>query len=106
MHWYRWDGKDLILNLLVQTRASKNELVAPHGNAYKLRITTPPVDGRANEQILRFLATTFGVNYSNVQLITGINSRHKSVRIHSPTLLPISVPVFSNQNTKNHTYGK
>jgi len=105
MNWYRWNGKDLVINLLVQTRASKNELVAVQGNAYKIRITAPPVDGRANEQIVRFLAKMFGVNNSSVQIITGTNNRHKSVRIQSPTLLPIPVSPYSNQNVEP-VYGK
>lgn len=91
MNWYRWEGTDLVLNLLIQTRSSKNEFVGPHGNTYKICTTAPPVDGRANEQLIRFLAKAFGVRNSNVQLITGANSRRKAIRISNPTLLPIPI---------------
>jgi hypothetical protein len=97
MKWYRWDGQNLALNLLVQPKASKDEFVAIHGNAYKVRITAPPLDGRANAHLIKFLAKAFDVNISHVKIISGYNSRHKTVNIQSPTLLPISIPSpFSN----------
>jgi hypothetical protein len=43
--WYRWDGDDLILSLKIQPKASRDELAEPLGDALKVRITAPPVDG-------------------------------------------------------------
>lgn len=87
--WYRWDGPDLLLQLRVQPRAGRDELVAPHGEQYKIRITAPPVDGKANAHLIRFLAKCFGVGRSDVLLVSGESSRNKCFRIRSPRQLPI-----------------
>lgn len=88
--WYRWKGDELMLALRVQPRAGRDEFVAPHGDHYKVRIAAAPVEGKANEQLLRFLANSFGVSKSQVSLMTGENSRNKGVRIRSPRKLPIA----------------
>jgi uncharacterized protein len=86
--WYRWEHKDLLLNLRIQPRARQDEFVAPHGDHYKVRITAPPVEGKANAHLLRFLAKSFGVSRSNVSLISGAASRNKGVRIKDPQIIP------------------
>ena len=54
-----------------------------HGDAIKIRIKAPPVDGAANEELIRFLAKRFGVPRSAVQLLSGASSRDKRVAIGS-----------------------
>ena len=81
----------MMLALCVQPRAARDEFVAAHGDHYKVRIAAPPVEGKANRQLLRFLAKSFGVGRSQVSLLTGENSRNKGVRIRSPRKLPIAV---------------
>ncbi len=87
--WYRWDNDDLILSLRVQPRSRKDEFIAPHGDHYKVRITAPPVEGKANDHLLRFLAKSFGVKRSEVSMQSGQTSRNKLFRIHSPVRLPV-----------------
>lgn len=87
--WYSWDGDDLILSLRVQPRSRKDEFIAPHGDHYKVRITAPPVDGKANCHLLHFLAESFGVKKSQVSMQAGQTSRNKLFRIHSPQCFPI-----------------
>lgn len=86
--WYRWDGDDLLLFLKVQPKASRDELAEPLGDALKVRITAPPVDGKANSHLIRFLAKTFGVAKSAVILESGDGSRNKRLRIRKPRQLP------------------
>ena len=88
MSWYEWRGETLIINLHIQPRASREELVGPHGDRLKVRITASPVDGQANEQLIRFLAKTFGVAKSNITLISGETGRDKRISITRPTTLP------------------
>lgn len=85
---YQWQGTDLILNLLVQPRASKDEWVGIQADRIKLRLTAPPVDGKANLYLVKFLAREFGVAKSQIQHEKGETSRLKRVRIHQPTRLP------------------
>ncbi len=89
--WYRWEGDELLLFLRVQPRANLDEFVAPHGDRYKVRITASPVEGKANAQLLRFLAKSFGVSKGQVSLMTGEHGRNKGVRIRSPRKIPIPV---------------
>ena len=91
MSWYRWDGADLYLSLRVQPRASKDEFVAPLGDSYKIRITAPPVEGKANAHLQRFLAKAFGVPRAQVALVSGARGRNKTVRIASPHKLPPAI---------------
>lgn len=88
MSWYEWRDQTLIINLHIQPRASREELVGPHGDRLKVRITAPPVDGKANEHLIRFLAKSFGVPKSNITLLSGETGRDKRISITHPTILP------------------
>ncbi len=91
--WYQWQGEDLILTLRVQPRASRDEIVGPHGDTLKVRITAPPVEGKANAHLLRFLADAFDVPRASVVLLSGDSARGKRVRISSPGVLPAETGV-------------
>ena len=67
--------------LQIQPRASRTELVGAHGDAFKIRLAAPPVDGEANEELLRFLAKTLGVPKSAVTIVRGATGRRKVVRV-------------------------
>lgn len=87
-NWYRWDGDDLLLSLRVQPRASADAIGEPAGDHLKVRLTTPPVEGKANAHLRRFLAKLFHVPQSRVELIGGEQARLKRVRIQAPGQLP------------------
>ena len=93
--FYRWDKTDLILNIRVQPRASKTALAEIVGEEIKLRLTSAPVDGAANQQLIAYLSKCFGVAKSAIQLIAGEKSRHKRVRIKHPERLP--EPILADQ---------
>jgi len=86
--WYHWDGDDLILHLHIQPRAARDEITGPHGDALKLRLAAPPIDGRANEHLRTYLAGLCGVTRSQVTVISGESTRSKRVRIAAPRRLP------------------
>lgn len=69
------------LSVRIQPRASKNEIIAMEGGGIKIRLTAPPVDGAANEALVRFLADAFSVSKSHVGIVSGHASRDKIVRI-------------------------
>jgi hypothetical protein len=74
------DGS-LVLTLHIQPGAKKTEFVGLHGEAMKIRLAAPPVDGKANAALCAFLADFCGVSKSAVSLISGDTSRAKRVRI-------------------------
>ena len=65
----------------VQPRAKETALAEKMGDAYKLRLQAPPVDGKANEACVRFFAQRFGVAASAVRIVQGLSSRMKVVEI-------------------------
>ena len=65
----------------VVPRASKDEIVGIHGDALKIRVTAPPVEGRANEALIAFLAKRLGVRKSQVEIVAGATSRRKMIRV-------------------------
>ncbi len=64
-----------------QPRASKTEIVGWHGDALKVRLTAPPVEGQANIELCKFFSRYFGVSRQDVQIISGKNARQKRVLI-------------------------
>lgn len=79
--WLRVSGDDVVLSLHVQPGAKKTEVAGAHGDALKLRLSAPPVEGRANECLIAFLAGRLGVPKSRVTIEAGATSRAKRVRI-------------------------
>lgn len=89
--WFQWDQGDLLLRVRVQPRAASNELAGVHGDRLKIRLTAPPVDGKANAAVIALLAELCGVAPSQVNLVAGAAAREKSLRIHAPRRWPDGV---------------
>ncbi|PKM90986.1 MAG: YggU family protein [Firmicutes bacterium HGW-Firmicutes-12] len=68
-------------SLKIQPRAAKNEISGIQGDALKLRLTAPPVDGEANEACIRFIAQWLKIARNTVEIVTGHTSRHKIVQV-------------------------
>jgi uncharacterized protein (TIGR00251 family) len=68
--------------------AKQTAVAGIHGDALKIRLAAPAVDGKANAELMRFLAEAFGVPQRNVALIRGEGGRRKTVRILSPVVRP------------------
>lgn len=81
MSWLRRNDGGISLTLHVQPGAKRTEFAGLHGDALKIRLAAPPVEGKANAALLAFLAKYFGVARANVELISGDTSRHKIVRV-------------------------
>jgi uncharacterized protein (TIGR00251 family) len=81
MPWLNDEGDALILTLHIQPAAKKTEVVGPHGDALKIRLAAPPVDGKANAALLKFIAAQLGVSKNSVTLISGDTARAKRLRV-------------------------
>jgi uncharacterized protein len=79
------DGS-LVLAVHVQPGAARTGLAGRHGDALKLRVTAPPVEGRANEAARTALAEALGLRRSQVELVSGASSRRKRFRLTGLTL--------------------
>jgi len=75
----------VLLNIRVVPRASKSEIVGEHGEALRVRISAPPINGAANAEVIRLLAKTLGISRSDVAIVSGQTSKAKQLRIDGVT---------------------
>jgi uncharacterized protein len=78
-------GEGVTFGIHVQPRASRNELCGIMGEELKIRLTSPPVEDAANKLCVEFLAKLLKVAKSDVTIIAGARSRHKTIRIRGIT---------------------
>jgi len=71
----------MVLKVYLQPKSSKNEVVGPYRDGVKVKITAPPVEGKANDALIRFLAKELGVSPSSIEIIRGHHSREKTLKI-------------------------
>jgi uncharacterized protein (TIGR00251 family) len=74
-----------ILSVHIQPKASTTECVGIHGGAIKIRVAAPPVDGAANDELIRFLARQCSVPVTSVQIRSGASGRHKRILVKGAT---------------------
>ena len=79
-------GDGVTFAVRVVPRSSKSEITGIHGDALKIRLTAPPVEGRANEALIAFLAKRLGVRKSQVEIVAGATSRRKAIRVMGVSL--------------------
>lgn len=79
--FYSWHDNNLRLELYVQPKANKNAIVGLYNGRLKVTITTAPIDGKANKQLIKLLAKHFAVPQKQIQILIGTNSSYKSVLI-------------------------
>ncbi|MFO1283658.1 MAG: DUF167 family protein [Burkholderiales bacterium] len=86
--WRREEEGALVLSLHVQPGAKRSGVAGVHGDAIKIRLAAPPVDGKANAELVRLLAEAFGVPRRQVAILRGETSRDKLVRVDAPVRRP------------------
>jgi uncharacterized protein (TIGR00251 family) len=96
-----WQGRDLLLRVQVQPRASSDGFAGVMGDALRVRVAAPPADGRANSRLLEFLAGAFDVPRSRVELLAGHGGRRKRIRIHAPGPLPAELGILAGPDYKS-----
>jgi hypothetical protein len=69
----------------VVPRAGKNQIAGIEGEAVKIRLNAPPVEGRANDALIEFLARILGVRRAQIEIVSGRASRRKVVRVRGVT---------------------
>ncbi|WP_144213594.1 DUF167 family protein YggU [Shewanella donghaensis] len=83
--------QDLLLNLYIQPKASRDKIIGLHGDELKIAITAPPIDGKANLHLVKYLAKAFKVPKANIEVLKGLQGRHKHVKVVSPTIIPSEI---------------
>jgi uncharacterized protein len=70
---------------IIQPRSSKNEVTGIYKDALKIRLTSPPVDGKANIACLQFFAKWLGISPSKISIVQGLSSKSKTIEVASLT---------------------
>lgn len=87
MSWFEEKEGDLIINIRVVPRASKDAIQGlMDDGALKVRIQAPPVDGKANAYLIRFLAKQWKIPRANIALLSGETGRSKRMQITAPSI--------------------
>ena len=62
-------------------RASRSQIVGEHDGALKIQLTSPPIDGAANAELIKLLAKQLGVSKSDIEIVAGETSKSKRIKI-------------------------
>ena len=86
--FYAWEGEVLVVNILGKPSAAKDAIGKPKGTQLKISVTAAPVNGRATDHMVRFLAPLFGVAVADIEVVFGRENVNKQLRITAPKKLP------------------
>ena len=75
--------KELTIKIKVEPRSSKSGVVGPYGDSLKVKLTSPPVEGKANKELIEVLAKAFGLAKKDIEIISGQSSKNKIVKLRS-----------------------
>jgi uncharacterized protein (TIGR00251 family) len=90
------------VTIRVQPRASRSEIVGRHGDAIRVRLTSPPVDGAANAALIELLAQAFGVARGSIKIVSGATSRTKVVDIDGASEADVARILAAAPTTTKH----
>ena len=91
MNWYQSGGDGVTTHVHAQPGAKRTEIAGLYGDSLKLRLASPPVDGKANECLIEYLAQRLGVKKGQVSIIRGVSSRRKTVFVAVAGLRPAAL---------------
>ena len=73
--------KEITLKIKVEPRSSKSGIVGPYGDALKVKLTSPPVEGKANKELIDLLSKELKIPKKDIEIISGQSSKNKIVKI-------------------------
>ncbi len=80
--WLSSRADAVMLDVIVSPRAARTRVMGVVGDRLKIQLAAPPVDGKANEALVRFLAEALGVARAQIHIVGGPASKRKTVRIN------------------------
>lgn len=96
--WLVWHGDDVCLQLQIQPRARKTEIVGINNQYLKIKLAALPAENAANVALIKFLAKIFNVRQKEVILLQGATSRYKIIKIIKPEKIPNIIQNFLKMN--------
>lgn len=88
-HWYYWRGNTLFLKVHVSPQSRRTEIGGVSAGRLHIKLNAPPVDGKANKQLIRVMANEFAAGKSRIRIAMGVRGRDKLIAIDSPGCIPV-----------------
>jgi uncharacterized protein len=89
--WYQLGRDGLTIHVQAQPGAKRTEVAGLHGDCIKVRLASPPVEGKANECLIELIARRLGVKRGQITITRGMSSRRKNVFVAAPGLQPAAL---------------
>ena len=96
--WCWWEGDVLVFNILGKPSSKITKIGKPLGNQLKISVSAAPVNGKATDHLVKFLAGEFDVKVRDIEVVYGRMNVNKQLRILNPNKLP---SVFKSLGEKN-----
>ena len=80
--YFKITGKDIVIKVKIIPGSSKNKIIGVYNNSLKITITAPPVEGKANNKCITYIAKCFDVAKSKIEIISGQTSKNKLIKIY------------------------
>lgn len=97
--YYRWEQEALYLDCSIQPKSNEDRIVEPVGESLKIRICAAPTDGKANKQLIRFLAKKFHTKQTATTIVNGQTNRHKRLCIKKLLTIPDGLDMVEDRLT-------
>ena len=81
-NYFKIAGNDIIIKIKIVPGSSKNKIIGAYNDALKITITAPPVEDKANNKCIAYLAKYFDIAKSKIEIISGKNSKNKLIKIY------------------------
>ncbi len=94
MSWVRSDSNGALISVHASPRATRSAIAGLHGEALKIRLAAPPVDGKANKELRRFLADALDIPVSSLKILSGETGRSKRVAVTGLTPVQIKAALL------------
>lgn len=101
--WIQETNDGIVFKVTIQPRASQNEIMGLQGDALKIRLTAPPIEGAANKMCIAFLAKLLKVRKSDVEIVRGQSARTKKILLRSATREKIESFLKAQRSTVKRT---
>lgn len=78
-------SREAVIRIRLTPRSSGNEVLGLEDGVFRVKVTAPPVEGKANQALIAFLAKALGISKGKLDMVSGEKSRDKTIRIRGMT---------------------
>lgn len=87
----------VVISLFVQPNAPKSQIIGEYNQLLKIKIKSPPVEGKANDEIIRFFSEIFGIAKNKIEILSGDKSKQKRVLVKGLSVSQIQAALHNSK---------